>query len=111
MVGREQPPGTEGLRDRDREEPDGPAAEDRDGPSGEVLRRGREHGVAERLLQARDLGWELRAVVAPDDGGGNGHVVGEPAVAVDSEDLRLLAHVRLAGPAVEADAAGDVTLG
>ena len=42
---------------------------------------------------------------------GHDHVLGEGAVAVDAEDLRLLAHVRLAGAAVEADAAGDVALG
>ena len=59
----------------------------------------------------RDLGRKLRAVVAPDDRRGHGDVVGEAAVAVDAEDLRLLAHVRLARAAVEAHAAGDVALG
>ena len=38
-------------------------------------------------------------------------VVGEAAVPVDAEDPRPLAHVRLPGPAVEADAARDVALG
>src|SRR4026207_1592375 len=77
----------------------------------EILCRRREHGVAERLLEARDLGWQLRAVVSPDDGRGHRDVVAGAAVAVDAEDLRLLAHVRLAGTAVEADAARDVAFG
>ena len=111
VVGREEPPGAERLRDRDREEADRAAPEHGDGTAGEILRRRREHGVAERLLQARDLGRELRAVVVPDDRGRNGDVVGEAAVPIDAEDLRLLAHVGLPGPAVEADAARHVALG
>ncbi len=111
MVRGEQPSTAERLGDRDREEPDRAASEDGDRTPCEVLRRCREDGVAERLLQARDLRRQLRAVVAPDDGRGHHDVVGEPAVAIDAEDLRLLAHVRLPGAAVEADAAGDVALG
>ena len=76
--------------------PTGPQPRTATARPGEILRRRREDGVAERLLQARDLGRELRAVVAPDDRGGHGGVVREAAVAIDAEDLRLLAHVRLA---------------
>ena len=106
----EEPPRAERLRDRDREEADRPATEDGHGSSGEILRRRREDGVPERLLQARDLGRELRAIVAPHDRGRDGDVVGEASVTIDAEDLRLLAHVRLPGSAVEADAARDVAL-
>ena len=91
--------------------PTGPQPRTATAPPCELLGRRREHGVPERLLQARDLGRELRAVVAPDDRGGHGDVVREAAVAVDSENARALAHVRAAGPAVEADPARDVALG
>ena len=42
---------------------------------------------------------------------GHGDVARERALAVDAEDARALAHVRLAGAALEAHAAGDVALG
>ena len=61
----------------------------------------REDGVPERLLQRRDLGRQLRAVVLPDDRLRDGDVLREGAVAVDAEDLRPLAHVRAAGAAVD----------
>ncbi len=111
MVGGEEPTCSERLRDGDREETDRPAAEDGDGATREILRRGREHRVAERLLQARDLGRELRAVVAPDDGGRDDDVVRKAAVAIDAEDLRRLAHVRLARSTVKAHATRHMTLG
>ena len=110
VVGGEEPARAERLRDRDREESDRPASEDGHRTAREVLRRGREHRVAERLLQAGDLGRELRAVVPPDHRGRNGDVVREAPVTVDAEDLGRLAHVRLARPAVEAHAARHVTL-
>ena len=91
--------------------PDRPAAEHRDRAAGEVLRARREDGVAEGLLEARDLGRQLRAVVPPHDRGGDRRVVGEASVAVDAEDPRALAHVRAPGAAVEAGAAGHVALG
>src|SRR5581483_12255303 len=46
----------------------------------------------------------------PDDGLGDGDVAGEGAVAIDAEDARALAHVRVARPALEAHPAGDVAL-
>ena len=55
VVGREQASGAERPEDRDREEPDRPATEHRDRTPGEVLRRRREDGVAERLLQAGEV--------------------------------------------------------
>ena len=111
VVGREQPSCPERAGDRDGEEPDRPAPEHGDGATRELLRARGEDGVPERLLEAGDLRRKLRAVVLPDDGRRNGDEVGEPAVAVDAEDLRPLAHVRPAGPAVEAGSAGDVALG
>ena len=111
VVRREDAPGAGGARDRDREEPDGAAAEHGHGAAGQVLRRGGEDRVPERLLQRRHLGRELGAVVLPDHRLRNDDELGERAVAVDAEDLRLLAHVRLPGAAVEAHAAGDVALG
>ena len=98
-------------RDRDREQADRAAAEHRDRAAGEILLARREDGVAERLLQRRDLGRQLRAVVLPDHRLGHGDVTREGAVPVDAEDPRALAHVRLAGAALEAHAAGDVALG
>ena len=70
-----------------------------------------EHRVAERLLQRRDLGRQLRAVVLPDHRLRHGDVLREGAVAVDAEYLRALAHVCLPRAAMEAVAARDVALG
>ena len=106
----EQPSGPERPRDGDREEPDRPAAEDRDRTSCEILRRRCEDGVAERLLEARDVRGQLRAVVLPDHRRRDRCEVGEAPVAIDAENLRVLAHVRLPGAAVKAHAAGDVAL-
>src|SRR5439155_22195988 len=53
---------------------------------------------------------QLRVVVPPDARRRYGDVAGERAVAVDAEDARALAHVRVAGAALEAHAAGDVAL-
>ena len=53
----------------------------------------------------------FRTVVLPYDGWRDDHVVGEPSVPIDAEDLRPLAHVRLARPAVEAGSARHVALG
>ena len=96
MVGREQPPGAERPRDGDREQPDRPAAEDGDRASREILRRRREDGIAEGLLEARDVRRQLGAVVLPHHRGRDRGEVGESPVAIDTEDLRSLAHVRLA---------------
>jgi hypothetical protein len=104
-------PGAEGPHDRDREQADRAAAEDPDRLPGENLRARGEDGIAERLLKGRDLRRELVTVVPPDDGLGHGHVLREGTVTVDAEDLRVLAHVRLPRPAVEAHAASDVALG
>ena len=55
VVGREQSPRAERPRDCDREEPDRATPEHRDRTPGEILRRRREDGVAERLLQAGEV--------------------------------------------------------
>ena len=78
---------------------------------GQILRRGGEDGVSERLLQRRDLRWKLLAVVLPDHGLGHDDELCEGPVAIDAEDLRVLAHVRAARAAVEAHPARDVALG
>ena len=70
-----------------REQADRPAAEDRHRLAGEILAARGEDGVAERLLERRDLGRELGAVVLPDHRLGDGDELGERAVAVDAEDL------------------------
>ncbi len=110
-IGGKHAPGSRGARDGDAEEPDGPAAEDRHRLAREIVLARREDRVAERLLERRDLGRELRSIVGPDHRLGHDDELGEGAVAVDAEDLRLLAHVRLARAAVEAHAARDVALG
>ena len=110
VIGREQTARTERPGDGDGEEPDWPASENRDGTARELLRRGREHRVAEGFLEAGRRE-NLRTVVLPYDGCRDDHVVGEPSVPIDAEDLRPLAHVRLARPAVEAGSARHVALG
>ena len=110
-VRREHAAGARGTRDADAEQADGAAAEDRHRLAGDVLVAEREHRVPERLLERCDLRRQLRAVVLPDHRLRHGDVLGEGAVAVDAEDLRLLAHVGAPGAAVVARAAGDVALG
>ncbi len=107
----EHSPGTERACEGNREQADGPAAQDADGLAGEVGVLDREDGVAERLLEGGDLGGQLVAVVLPEHRLGYGDVLCEAAVAVDAEDPRAFAHVGAAGAAVEAAAAGDVALG
>ena len=109
-IGGEDNGGAGRAGDGDREQADRPAAEHGHAPAGQVLLARREDRVAERLLQGRDLGRQLRAVVLPDDRLRHRDVLRERAVAVDAENLRALAHVRTAGPAVVAGAARHVTL-
>ena len=110
-IGGEDRRGARGLGDGDREQPNRTAAEHGHRAAGEILLARREHGVAERLLERRDLGRQLLAVRLPDHRLGHGHVARERAVAVDSEDLGALAEVAVAGAAGRAGAAGDVALG
>ncbi len=110
-VGREDRRGARGFRDGHREQPNRPAPEHGDRPPGEVLLVRREHGVAERFLERRDLGRQLLAVRLPDHGLGHGQVASKGAVPVDAQDLGALAEVAVAGAAGGASPAGDVTLG
>ena len=66
VVGCEQTPGAERAGDRRRARPARSRGRQRRGRR--ALGARREDGVPERLLEARDLRRELRAVVAPDDG-------------------------------------------
>src|SRR6266540_273814 len=92
-------------------EPDGAAAEHGHRAAGKLLLARGEDGVPERLLERRDLGWQLRAVRLPDHALGHGDVARERAVPVDAENLRPLAHVSVPGATVKAHAARDVALG
>jgi hypothetical protein len=98
------------ARNRDAEEPDRAAAEHGDRLPREIRMAGREHRVAERLLERRDLRRQLRAVVLPENRFRHRHITGERAVTVDPENLRALTHVHMPGTAVEASAARDVAL-
>jgi len=69
------------------------------------------HGVAERLLDGRDLRADLPRVGRPQDVGRQLDVLGEAAVAADADDHVLAADVGLADAALVAGAADDVALG
>ncbi len=93
-----------------RKEPGRAAARDQHRLAGNVLDQRRVDGVAQRLLQAGQFRGNL-ARGLPEHALREPHKFGVRAVHVDAQDAVVLADVRVAGPALEAHAAGDVRLG
>ena len=109
-VDREHRRGARGPGDRDRHQPDRPHPGDRDALGADAGRHHGVHGVPERIEHRRDLVGDRR-IERPHVAFGHRDVVGERPVAVDPDDLDLVADMRVARPAQEAGAARDVALG
>lgn len=73
--------------------------------AGQVFHEGRIDGIAQRFLQASQLGGNVRGCF-PENGFGEHDVVGKRPVQIDAENPVVLAHVGLAGAALKAGAAG-----
>ena len=96
------------LADADREDADRTAAGDEHRRAGNL---GRERGVervAHRIVNAADVERDV-VVEMPDVRRRHRDVLGEAAVAIDADDLRVRADVRVAGAAEQAAPVDDVS--
>ena len=96
--------------DRDRHQPHRAASRDQHVARRDVEREGGMDRVAEVLLQGRQLWWHIRRV-HPDVLCRQGYVFSETAIAVDADDLRLLAEMTAVRAALKTATAGDMALG
>ena len=99
-----------GFGDCDSHQTNRAAAGDQHFASGQVGGEGGVDRVTEVLQHARDLGRHVGRV-DPQVASRHGNVLGPAAVAVDADDLRVLADVSVAGAALRAFAADDMALG
>ena len=99
-----------GARNLDRHQADRADAGDHHALDADAGRHHRVHGVAERIEDRRALVGNRR-VEPPDVILRHRDVLGERAVAIDADDLHVLADMRLAGAAEPAREVGDVTFG
>src|SRR5262245_38279025 len=67
------------------------------------------HGIAKGIEEGGDLRRNLRRD-QPEVSGGDDHILGKRAVLVDANAFGMGAEMAPAGPAVAADAAGDMAL-
>lgn len=68
------------------------------------------HRIAERLLNRRDFGTNLRNVRTPQTLGRQFHVIGKAAVFADSNDFIVSADVRISNATLITKSANDVAL-
>src|SRR5450759_2283659 len=95
--------------ERDRQQPDRPAAEDRDRARGDLLDECGEDGVAHRFLDRGYL--RGQALAGPGIAFGQAHVLGEGAVRVHAANPEVGADVLAAGPALIAGPVDEVSFG
>ena len=108
-VGREDARRAGQPADRDRHEPDRPAAGHEHRLAGDLLDERGQDGIAHRFLDGRDLRRE--PLTGPDVAHRQDDVFGERAVGVDAQDPQVAADVRATRPALVARAVDEVRLG
>ena len=87
-----------------------PASRDKDRMTGEIFCEGGVHRIAERFLNRGQLRWNLGRRF-PQHAFRQDDVLGKGSIAVHAENAIISAHVRLAGPALEADSACQMRFG
>src|SRR5688572_1105482 len=102
--------GTGRSRDRGCEESCWTTAGDQDRLSREIFDQGGVDSVAERFLEAGEFRWNSGRSF-PEDRFRQDHILRERAVAIDTEDSVILAHMRLPGATLKTMTTGEVGLG
>ena len=109
-VGRDDARRAGRLADADGEDADRSAARDEHRRAGNLRRERRVERVAHRIVNAADVERDV-VVEMPDVRRRHRDVLGEAAVAIDADDLRVRADVRVARAAEQAASVDDVSFG
>ena len=110
-IGRNDLGGARRARDADRETADRPASDNENGAAGNLCGQHRVERVPHRVHDRADFGGDVSPVERQHIGRGHHDVLRKRPVAIDADDARVLADVAVAGAALEAVPADDVTLG